>query len=300
MMTRRRVPPSRIDEHQIGFPASCLHNAATWTVRENAVGQVEGKVAIVTGGASGIGAACATTLAREGAKVVITDIDDAGAQAVVGKIAAAGGEAVCLHQDVSIEEDWPRVIEATERHFGHLNVMMANAGIGILCKAIEMSLADWPRQIAVNLDGVLLSVKYAVPAMRRAGGGSIIITSSVAGLRGSAGLAGYCATKGGVRLFAKAVAMECAAEGDGIRVNTVHPGVIDTPIWPKLSTSAGRNTPIDPDEVSKSGVPLGRVGQAQDIANGVLFLASDASSYMTGAELVIDGGMTGGGRSRWS
>jgi NAD(P)-dependent dehydrogenase (short-subunit alcohol dehydrogenase family) len=124
--------------------------------------------------------------------------------------------------------------------------------------------------------------------------------SSVAGLRGSAGLAGYCATKGGVWLFAKAVAMECAAEGDGIRINTVHPGVIDTPIWTKISSSAGRNTPIDPNEVSKSGVPLGRVGQAQDIANGVLFLASDASSYMTGAELVIDGGMTGGAVRRWT
>jgi len=129
-----------------------------------------------------------------------------------------------------------------------------------------MSLADWRRQTAVNLDGVFLSVKCAVPVMRRAGGGSIITTSSVAGLRGSAGLAGYCATKGGVRLFAKAVAMECAAEADGIRVNTVHPGVIDTPIWTKLPVSAGRNVPIDPNEVAKAGVPLGRAGQAQDIA----------------------------------
>jgi len=150
----------------------------------------------------------------------------------------------------------------------------------------------------VNFDGIFLSVRYAVPAMRRARGGSIIITSSVAGLRGSAGLAGYCATKGGVRLFAKAVAMEHAT--DDIRVNTVHPGVIDTPIWTKLPVSAGRNTPIDPHEVARAGVPLGRAGQAQDIANGVLFLASDASSYMTGAELVIDGGMTGGTRPRWS
>src|SRR5271169_4658276 len=142
--------------------------------------------------------------------------------------------------------------------------MVANAGIGILCKAIEMTLADWRRQTAVNLDGVFLSVKYAVPAMQATGGGSIIIMSSVAGLRGSGGLAGYCATKGGVRLFAKAVAMECAAAGDGIRVNTVHPGVIDTPIWTKISASAGRNVPIDPNEVAKAGVPLGRVGQAQD------------------------------------
>jgi NAD(P)-dependent dehydrogenase (short-subunit alcohol dehydrogenase family) len=263
------------------------------------MGQVEGKVAIVTGGASGIGAACAATLAREGARVVVTDLDDASGRAIVEQIGSAGGEAIFLHQDVSLEEGWPEIIEATERRFGRLDVMVANAGIGILCKAIEMSLADWRRQTAVNLDGVFLSVKYAVPAMRRAGGGSIIIMSSVAGLRGSAGLAGYCATKGGVRLFAKAVAMECAAAVDGIRINTVHPGVIDTPIWTKLPTSSGSNAPIDPNEVAGAGVPLGRAGQAQDIANGVLFLASDASSYMTGAELVIDGGMTGGGRPRW-
>jgi NAD(P)-dependent dehydrogenase (short-subunit alcohol dehydrogenase family) len=214
------------------------------------MGQVEDKVAIVTGGASGIGAACVATLAREGAKVVVTDLDDAGGQAVVDKIGSAGGEALFIHQDVSVERSWPEIIEATERRFGRLDVMVANAGIGILCRAIEMSLVDWRRQTAVNLDGVFLSVKYAVPAMRRAGGGSIIIMSSVAGLRGSAGLAGYCATKGGVRLFAKAVAMECAAAGDGVRVNTVHPGVIDTPIWTKLPTSSGGNAPIDPNEVA--------------------------------------------------
>jgi len=162
-----------------------------------------------------------------------------------------------------------------------------------------MSLTDWRRQTAVNLDGVFLWVKYAVPAMRRAGG-SISLRHPFAGLRGSAGLAGYCATKGGVRLFAKAVAMECTAEGDGIRVNTVHPGVIDTPIWTKLPTSAGSNAPIDPNEVARAGVPLGRAGPAQDIANGVVSLGSDALSYMTGAELVIDGGMAGGARPRWS
>jgi NAD(P)-dependent dehydrogenase (short-subunit alcohol dehydrogenase family) len=264
------------------------------------MGQVEGKVAIVTGGASGIGAACAATLAREGARLVVTDLDDMGGERVANAITGGGGEAIFLHQDVSLEETWPEVIEVAERRFGRLDVMVANAGIGILCRAVDMSLADWRRQTAVNLDGVFLSVKYAVPAMRKGGGGSIVIMSSVAGLRGSAGLAGYCATKGGVRLFAKAVAMECAAAGDGIRINTVHPGVIDTPIWTKLGSSAGRNVPIDPNEAARAGVPLGRVGQAQDIANGVLFLASDASSYMTGAELVIDGGMTGGTRPRWS
>jgi len=136
----------------------------------------------------------------------------------VDKIGSAGGSAVFLHQDVTLEETWPGVIEAAERRFGRLDVMVANACIGIMCPAVEMTLADWRRQTAVNLGGVFLSVKYAVPALRRAGGGSIIITSSTAGLRGSPGLAGYCATKRGVRLFAKAVAMEHAA--DTIRVNT--------------------------------------------------------------------------------
>ena len=183
------------------------------------------------------------------------------------------------------------MIEAAERRFGRLDVMVANACIGIMCPAVEMTLADWRRQTAVNLGGVFLSVKYAVPALRRAGGGSIIITSSTAGLRGSPGLAGYCATKRGVRLFAKAVAMEHAA--DTIRVNTRASRCHRHADLDEVTVSAGRNTPIDPREVAKAGVPLGRAGQAQDIDNGVLFLASDASSYMTGAELVIDGGMTG-------
>jgi len=130
------------------------------------MGQVDGKVVIVTGGASGIGAACAATLAREGAKVLVTDLDDSGGQAVVEKIGSAGGEAIFLHQDVTLEETWPGIIEATERRFGRLDAMVANAGIGILCKVVDMSLTDWWRQTAVNLDGVFLSVKYAVPAMR--------------------------------------------------------------------------------------------------------------------------------------
>jgi NAD(P)-dependent dehydrogenase (short-subunit alcohol dehydrogenase family) len=173
--------------------------------------------------------------------------------ALQAKARSRRGSPGFLHQDVSLEEAQPGVIEVTERRFGRLDVMVANAGIGILCKAIEMSLADWRRQTAVNLDGVFLSVKHAVPAMRRAGGGSIIIMSSVAGLRGSAGLASYCATKGAVRLVANAVAMEGAAAGNAIRVNTVHPGVIDTPIWTKLPVAAGSNAPIDPNEVAKTG-----------------------------------------------
>src|SRR6202023_4338018 len=131
-------------------------------MRKDAMGQVEGKVAIVTGGASGIGAACAVTLAREGAQVIVTDLDDASGQAVVDNIGSNGGTAAFLHQDVSREESWPGVIEAAEQRFSRLDVMVANAGIGIMCRAVEMSLADWRRQTAVSLDGVFLSVKYAV------------------------------------------------------------------------------------------------------------------------------------------
>ncbi len=263
------------------------------------MGQVEGKVALVTGGASGIGAASAETLGREGATVVVTDIDVAGGNAVVERIVSAGGKAAFLQQDVTDEARWQEIVAETEKRFGRLDVLFSNAGIAIICSVFDMSLADFRRQNAINLDGVFLSVKHCVPAMRRAGGGSIIITSSVAGLRGSAGLAGYCGTKGGVRLFAKAVAMECAAMRDKIRINTVHPGVIDTPIWTKVNSGGvkGGNAPVDPKNLVH-GVPTGVLGQAQDIANGVLFLASDASSYMTASEIVIDGGISGGSAPR--
>lgn len=262
------------------------------------MGQVQGKTAIVTGAGSGIGAASAETLAREGAAVLLTDIDATGGEAVAARIARAGGRARFLHQDVTDEAAWPGVIAAAEALGGRLDVMVANAGIAIMVPMLEMSLAEWRRQSAVNLDGVFLSVKYAVPAMRRAGGGSIVILSSVAGIRGSIGLAGYCATKGGVRLFAKAAAMECASAKDNVRINTVHPGIIDTPIWDKIAPDPRRNAPLDAHAMAAVGAPMGRAGAAQEIANGVVFLASDASSYMTGAELVIDGGITSGSAVR--
>lgn len=261
-------------------------------------GQVAGKVALVTGGASGIGEACALTLAREGASVVVTDIDDARGHQLVEKIAADDGKAIFLKQDVTDEARWPEVIAATEKAFGGLHILVANAGIGIMVPILEMSLADWQRQNAINLDGVFLSVKYGIPAMRHTGrGGSVIMMSSIAGLRGSVGLAGYSATKGGVRLFAKSVALECAAARDGIRVNSVHPGVIDTPIWNKIptgATGAHNNKPIDPRARSLWMIPLGELGTAQDIADGVLYLASDLSKHVTGSELVIDGGVMSG------
>ena len=233
-------------------------------------GQVEGKVALVTGGASGIGAAVAELLAREGASVVVTDIDELKGPEIVAGIKKAGREAMFLHQDVTSEPRWIEVVAEVEKRYGRLDILVSNAGIGIAVPSItEMTLEDWRRQTAINLDGVFLSVKHCLPVMRKTGGGSIIMMSSLAGLRGAAGLAGYCATKGGVRLFAKAIAMECASFGDGIRVNSVHPGIIDTPIWGKIPTGAagsGQNAPIDPEERAKLATPLGRAGQAMEIA----------------------------------
>ncbi len=265
-------------------------------------GQVEGKVALVTGGASGIGEAVVELLAREGATVIATDIDDLRGPEVVSRITKAGGKAIFLEQDVTSEERWIEIVAEIKKRYGRLDVLVSNAGIGIAVPSItDMTLADWRKQNAINLDGVFLSVKHCLPLMRKTGGGSIIMMSSLAGLRGAAGLSGYSATKGGVRLFAKSIAMECATFGDGIRVNSVHPGIIDTPIWGKIPTGAAGNqgnAPIDPEERARMATPLGRAGHASEIASGVLYLASDASRYVTGSELVIDGGMNAGGVAR--
>jgi NAD(P)-dependent dehydrogenase (short-subunit alcohol dehydrogenase family) len=258
-------------------------------------GRVEGKVALVTGGASGIGRSCAERLAAEGATVVVTDVqDDKGAEAVA-EIAKAGGKADYHRHDVTDEAAWESIVDAVRSAHGRLDILVNNAGIGIGGSVLDMSLADWRKQTAVNLDGVFLGVKHGVPLMRASGdGGSIINMSSVAGLKGAATLAGYCATKGGVRLFTKAVALECANARDGIRVNSVHPGIIETPIWLSIvdPVNPGANAPPDLDAMAALGVPLGVKGYPADIANGVLWLASDESRYVTGAELVIDGGLS--------
>lgn len=265
------------------------------------MGQVEGKVAFITGGASGIGAACARVLAREGARVVLTDLTDEAGEKVAAAIRAAGGQALYLHQDVTDEAAWFDVMAEIHKNFGRLDIAVANAGIAVFGSALAMSLAEFRRQNAVNIDGVFLTVKHAVPAIRAGGqGGSVILMSSVAGLRGAATLAAYSASKGAVRLFAKSMAMECAAAGDRIRVNSVHPGIILTPIFEKATTPAGGGLSAAPDayEMARSSVPLGVPADPEEIANGVLFLASDSSRHMTGAELVIDGGMTGGALRR--
>src|SRR5690349_18376192 len=255
--------------------------------------RVKGKVALVTGGASGIGRASAQLLAKEGAVVVVTDVQDDMGKDCVAAIKKAGGDGVFLHHDVASEEAWISVVAEIRSRFGKLHVLVNNAGIAIAGSVLTMTLADWRRQQAINLDGVFLGTKHSLPLMRASGGGSIINLSSLAGLKGSPTLAGYCATKGGVRLFTKAVAMECAGARDNVRVNSIHPGLIETPIWNAIipGLAGGSNAP-NLDAISEQGVPTGKKGLPEDIAAGVLFLASDESRYMTGSELVIDGGMS--------
>ncbi len=262
--------------------------------------KLTGRSAIVTGGASGIGRAAAIALAAEGCAVMVTDIDDAGGEETLALIEKAGGTVGYRHQDVADEATWIQVVADTMAAHGRLDILVNNAGIGSGQLVTEMSLEAWNNQVAINLTGVFLGTKHAIPSMRKGGnGGSIINISSVAGLEGSAGLAGYCATKGGVRLFTKAVAKEYAA--DKIRCNSVHPGIIDTPIWTKIDEGGldameqlrapGANS-LNADMIAAAGAPLGFAGLPEDIANGIVFLASDDSRYMTGSELVIDGGWT--------
>jgi NAD(P)-dependent dehydrogenase (short-subunit alcohol dehydrogenase family) len=245
------------------------------------------RVALVTGASRGIGRACAETLAREGALVILTDIDDAAGNAVAAAIAENGGKARYLHHDVAAPAQWEAVIADIRAREGALNVLVNNAGIAWAGSILEMELETWRRQQAVNLEGVFLGIKHSVPLIRSSGGGSIVNISSVAGLEGAATLAGYCATKGAVRLLTKAVAKESAQSGWNIRVNSVHPGIIDTAIWSSIVPAE-----MDAAAIAASIVPGGKAGTPQDVANGVLFLATDESGYVNGAELVIDAGQT--------
>jgi NAD(P)-dependent dehydrogenase (short-subunit alcohol dehydrogenase family) len=252
-------------------------------------------VALVTGGAVGIGRGCALAMAKEGAAVVVTDIQTTAGRACAAEIEAAGGKALFLEQDTTSEDRWIAVIAAVKAQFGKLDVLVNNAGIAIAGPVTDCTLEAWRKQQAVNVEGVFLGVKHALPLMRESGGGSIINLSSVAGLKGAANLPAYCASKGAVRLFTKAVALECAQARDGVRVNSVHPGIIETAIWGAISDGMPNAEPganrLDLDAVSAIATPLGVKGFPEDIAAGVVYLASDDARYVTGTELVIDGGM---------
>jgi len=250
-------------------------------------GRLAGKIALVTGAASvpGLGSATARRFAQEGAFVVATDMDGAGAEAVAQSIRADGGEAQGLSHDVTSEADWDRVMATIVAAHGRLDVLVNNAGIALLKMISDVTTAEWLKQNDVNLNSIFYGTQRAVREMRRVGqGGSIINMSSVVGLVGVPGCAAYGASKGGVRLFSKTVALECAR--DQIRVNTVHPGMIMT----NMQTVALRDNPEQYDLIS-AAIPMGRFGEPDDIANMNLFLASEESKYITGAEFVVDGGM---------
>jgi NAD(P)-dependent dehydrogenase (short-subunit alcohol dehydrogenase family) len=265
--------------------------------------RVEGKVALVTGAASGIGRGCAVALAREGATVMVADVDTAGAEETCGLVRAQGGSAWTHRLDVTDEAGWAAAVDALRAKGAGLHILVNNAGLCIRAGVLEMTLEAWRRQGTVNLDGVFLGVRAALPLMTESGGGSIVNLSSVAGLKGIAGLSGYCATKGGVRLFTKAVALECAQARNGVRVNSVHPGAIETPIWLKMANdgqmpAAGANTiehiMAETRAVVSEVTPLGFPGEPADIAEAILYLCSDAARFVTGAELVVDGGVWAG------
>jgi len=253
------------------------------------MGRVQGKVALVTGAAKGIGQACALLLAKEGAKVVVSDLDRAAGEAVAAKIVADGGEAQFIQQDVTDEASWPAAIAATEARFGALHVLVNNAGIAIPGNAVDCTLADWRKTLAVNLDAVFLGTKYAIPAMTGKNG-SIINISSIEGIIADPNLASYNASKGGVRIFTKSAALHCGKAGLKVRVNSVHPGYIWTPMVEDYIRSIGD---VDKGRAALDALhPIGHVGDAMDVAFGVLYLASDESKFVTGSELVIDGGYT--------
>jgi NAD(P)-dependent dehydrogenase (short-subunit alcohol dehydrogenase family) len=244
-------------------------------------GRLDGKVAIVSGGARGQGASIGKLFAEQGAKVVLGDIRDELGEAHAASLGQQGLEVVYSHLDVTVSEDWENIVDLAESRFGFLNVLVNNAGVVSTADAVLETRENWDHVVAVNQTGVFLGMKHAVPALRRAGGGSIINTSSILGFVAVDGWIAYTATKGAVKLMTKSAAISYAK--DNIRVNSVAPGQVLTPMVLE-----------DGDEESNAAfaaaTPLGRGAEPLEIANGVLFLASDESSYVTGSELVMDGG----------
>ena len=248
--------------------------------------RISGKVAIVTGAASGLGAAITSLFASEGASVIAADINERDGQAVFKDITANGGDAVFFRQDVTSEADWQKLMDFIEERYGHLDILVNCAGVFSSLPIEDLTLENWRSVMSVNLDGVFLGMKYAAKVMKKNGGGSIINMSSVGGLLGTIDSAPYNASKGGVRLLTKAAAMEFSKAGYdyNIRVNSVHPGVIETPMTaPMIEDPEGGAEML-------SWTPMGHFGEPLDVAYGVLYLASDESKFLTGSELVIDGG----------
>jgi len=256
------------------------------------MGRVEGKIAFITGAASGIGAACAKMLAREGATVVMADLQDEMGQGVLVEIRDAGGAGHYLHLDVTSEQDWANAMAEVMSKYGALHILINCAGTTHSKSSFpsEAEFDEWRSIISVNLDGTFLATKHALNAMKKSEpvNGSIINISSVYGMVGLPGIGAYNASKGGVRIYSKSVALSCAQEGVNVRVNTIHPGIIDTPL---LQRALSRNPDPEAARMQYDSLqPMGHLGQPEDIAYGALYLASDEAKFVTGAELVIDGG----------
>ncbi len=246
--------------------------------------RLEGKVALISGGASGMGGSEAEVFVREGARVLVGDVLDAEGREAVGKIDATGARARFVRLDVTREADWEAAVAAAESAFGKLDVLVNNAGISGTHDPDTLSTTAWDTLMAVNAKGVFLGMKHALPAMRRAGGGAIVNISSISGFTGQDQIhMGYNASKGAVRIMTKSAAVQFAR--DGIRVNSVHPGFL-----PPMRTSRMSADPAWREKALRA-VPMRREGRVEEVAYAVLFLASDEASYITGTELVVDGGM---------
>ncbi len=254
-------------------------------------GRLAGKIALVTGAGSGLGEATAKRFAEEGAHVYVTDVNTDNAERVASEINSASGSATARFQDVTDEADWDVLMGEIIDAQGRLDVLVNNAGIVLTGNVEEATLDDWRKTQAVNLDAVFMGTRAAVKTMK-ANGGSIINISSIEGMIGEPNTAAYNASKGGVRIFTKSAALHCAAEDYNIRVNSVHPGFIVTPMVENGIASLGEEAAAMMEARVMADIPLKAMGEPRDIANGCLFLASDESKYMTGSELVIDGGYT--------
>jgi NAD(P)-dependent dehydrogenase (short-subunit alcohol dehydrogenase family) len=251
-------------------------------------GRVAGKVAVITGAASGLGAESARRLAREGASLVLTDLAAEAGEDLAEAISGTGAQAIFLTHDVTDEGRWAEVAQAALDRFGTIDILLNSAGVGEGEPLLETTLESWRRVMAINADGTFLGMRAVAPAMVAAGRGSIINISSILGKVGQAGAPAYCASKGAVLMLTKSTALELAPMG--VRVNSVHPGYIDTPMVANAIHRAENGNEMREQIISRHA--MGRLGVPREIADGIVFLASDESSFMTGAELVIDGGYT--------
>jgi NAD(P)-dependent dehydrogenase (short-subunit alcohol dehydrogenase family) len=248
-------------------------------------GRLSGKIALITGAASGIGQATARRCAEEGAVVVACDRDEVRLRASLDEL-PRGGAHLAIPFDVTDEAGWARATEEVAARFGRLDVLVNNAGFGRFRSIADTTLEEWRATLAVNLDSVFLGTRYALPLLASSGRGAIVNMSSIRGLVAGPNAGAYCAAKAGVKLFTKVTALECAAAGNGVRANSVHPGHVETP----LTALAYANPVLAREFLAET--PLGRFAQPEEIANAIVFLASDEASYLTGTEIVIDGGLT--------